>query len=115
MGAENALRVAMKSLRVALDVPLATLFDYLPQGTTLALHDDVAAAIEEFWRDAQSRFSLLGGDPERPLLPPAQMFVPAEEFYLRTLAEPALDVNGFESGSPHPQETVPPVEAGANP
>ena len=38
----------------------------------------------------------------------------AEEFYLRTFAEPALDVNGIESGSPHLQKTVLPVEAVAN-
>jgi acetylornithine deacetylase/succinyl-diaminopimelate desuccinylase-like protein len=38
----------------------------------------------------------------------------AEEFYLRTFGEPALDVNGFESGSPHLQKTVLPVEAVAN-
>jgi acetylornithine deacetylase/succinyl-diaminopimelate desuccinylase-like protein len=38
----------------------------------------------------------------------------AEEFYLRTFAEPALDVNGVESGSPRLQKTVLPVEAVAN-
>jgi acetylornithine deacetylase/succinyl-diaminopimelate desuccinylase-like protein len=38
----------------------------------------------------------------------------AEEFYLRTFAEPALDVNGIESGSPHMQKTVLPVQAAAN-
>jgi acetylornithine deacetylase/succinyl-diaminopimelate desuccinylase-like protein len=38
----------------------------------------------------------------------------AEEFYLRTFAEPALDVNGIESGSPHLQKTVLPVQAAAN-
>jgi acetylornithine deacetylase/succinyl-diaminopimelate desuccinylase-like protein len=38
----------------------------------------------------------------------------AEEFYLRTFAEPALDVNGIEGGSPHLQKTVLPVEAHAN-
>ncbi|MGH8738914.1 MAG: transcription-repair coupling factor, partial [Burkholderiales bacterium] len=64
------------------DAP-ATLFDYLPQAATLVLHHDVAAAIQEYWRDAQSRFKLLGGDPDRPLLAPAQLFVPEEEFYLR--------------------------------
>jgi acetylornithine deacetylase/succinyl-diaminopimelate desuccinylase-like protein len=37
-----------------------------------------------------------------------------EEFYVRTFAEPALDVNGIESGSPHLQKTVIPVRAGAN-
>jgi acetylornithine deacetylase/succinyl-diaminopimelate desuccinylase-like protein len=38
----------------------------------------------------------------------------AEEFYLRTFAEPALDVNGIASGSPHVQKTVLPVVADAN-
>jgi acetylornithine deacetylase/succinyl-diaminopimelate desuccinylase-like protein len=38
----------------------------------------------------------------------------AEEFYLRTFAEPALDVNGIEGGSPQLQKTVLPVEAHAN-
>jgi acetylornithine deacetylase/succinyl-diaminopimelate desuccinylase-like protein len=38
----------------------------------------------------------------------------AEEFYLRTTAEPALDVNGIEGGSPQLQKTVLPVLAEAN-
>jgi acetylornithine deacetylase/succinyl-diaminopimelate desuccinylase-like protein len=38
----------------------------------------------------------------------------ADEFYLRTFAEPALDINGIESGSPHLQKTVLPVVAVAN-
>jgi acetylornithine deacetylase/succinyl-diaminopimelate desuccinylase-like protein len=38
----------------------------------------------------------------------------AEEFYLRTTAEPALDVNGIVGGSPVLQKTVIPVEAEAN-
>lgn len=38
----------------------------------------------------------------------------ADEFYVRTFAQPALDVNGIQSGSPHLQKTVLPVEAVAN-
>jgi acetylornithine deacetylase/succinyl-diaminopimelate desuccinylase-like protein len=38
----------------------------------------------------------------------------ADEFYLRTFAEPALDINGLESGSPHVVKTVLPVVADAN-
>jgi len=38
----------------------------------------------------------------------------AEDFYLRTFAEPAIDVNGIATGSPHLQKTVLPVEAVAN-
>jgi acetylornithine deacetylase/succinyl-diaminopimelate desuccinylase-like protein len=45
----------------------------------------------------------------RPMDPRA-----AEEFYLRTYAEPSLDVNGIEGGSPHLIKTVLPVEAHAN-
>jgi acetylornithine deacetylase/succinyl-diaminopimelate desuccinylase-like protein len=37
-----------------------------------------------------------------------------EEFYLRTFAEPALDINGLAAGSPHLVKTVLPVLAEAN-
>jgi acetylornithine deacetylase/succinyl-diaminopimelate desuccinylase-like protein len=38
----------------------------------------------------------------------------AKDFYLRTFAEPAIDVNGIATGSPLLQKTVLPVEAIAN-
>ncbi len=38
----------------------------------------------------------------------------ADEFYIRTFAEPALDINGIETGSPQLQKTVLPVRAVAN-
>ena len=38
----------------------------------------------------------------------------AEELYVRTWAEPSLDVNGVEGGSPQLQKTVIPVNAEAN-
>ena len=38
----------------------------------------------------------------------------ADDFYLRTFAEPAIDVNGIATGSPTLQKTVLPVEAVAN-
>ena len=71
---------------------LSTLFDYLPAETTLVLHRDVPGATQAFWQDAQSRFKMLGGDPDRPLLPPAQLFVSAEEFYTRAKAFARVDL-----------------------
>ncbi len=91
---------------------VATLFEYLPRGCALALHHDVNAAIEEFWRDAQSRFKLAGGDADRPLLPPAQVFVPAEEFHLRSKAYPLIAVAPAEAGAHDDDE---PFEAAALP
>jgi acetylornithine deacetylase/succinyl-diaminopimelate desuccinylase-like protein len=38
----------------------------------------------------------------------------AQEFYLRTFAEPSLEINGIEGGSPRLQKTVLPVHAVAN-
>ena len=38
----------------------------------------------------------------------------ADEFYIRTFAEPALDINGLESGSRTASKTVLPVDAHAN-
>jgi transcription-repair coupling factor (superfamily II helicase) len=70
----------------------ATLFDYLPRESVLVLHGEVPSAAQEFWRDASSRFKLLGGDPDRPLLPPAQVFVPAEEFFARAKDFARVDI-----------------------
>ena len=53
----------------------------------------ISEAIQDFWRDANSRYKLAGGDPDRPLLSPPQLFVPAEEFYVRLQAFPRIDVD----------------------
>ena len=62
---------------------LATIFDYLPEAATLVFHHDVAGATQAFWRDAQTRHRMMSGDPDRPLLPPAALFLSGEEFYTR--------------------------------
>ncbi len=63
----------------------------------------------EGWRALPSGEEELDEQGARPADPRA-----AEEFHLRTFAEPALDVNGLVSGSPHLEKTVLPVEAEAN-
>ncbi|OQW39156.1 MAG: transcription-repair coupling factor [Proteobacteria bacterium SG_bin4] len=59
----------------------ATLFDYLPENTRLCLHHDVRPVIDEFWRDTQSRYQLLRGDSDRPLLPPTELFLTSDQFF----------------------------------
>jgi acetylornithine deacetylase/succinyl-diaminopimelate desuccinylase-like protein len=63
----------------------------------------------ESWRELPAGADELAEQGARPMDAGA-----ADEFYLRTFAEPALDINGIESGSPHIQKTVLPVEAVAN-
>ncbi|MCX8016819.1 MAG: transcription-repair coupling factor, partial [Rhodocyclaceae bacterium] len=64
----------------------ATLFDYLPADGTLILHGDVAAALAEFWADLKSRYKMLGGDRSRPILPPQEIFLREEDFFIRANA-----------------------------
>ena len=66
----------------------ATLFDYLPADATLLLHGDVPGAIAEFWADLQGRYKMLGGDRSRPVLPPAELFLRDEEFFIAAKALP---------------------------
>jgi acetylornithine deacetylase/succinyl-diaminopimelate desuccinylase-like protein len=61
------------------------------------------------WSVLPSGDEELAMDGARPSDPRA-----AEEFRVRTTAEPSVTVNGFESGSPRLQKTVLPVEAHAN-
>ncbi len=80
-----------------------TFFDYLGQQDTaagatsvkpaaLVLHGKVDEALERFWQDTRERHRFLQHDPERPLLPPAAMFMPAEEFFARTQAHATLSL-----------------------
>jgi acetylornithine deacetylase/succinyl-diaminopimelate desuccinylase-like protein len=61
------------------------------------------------WRSLMRGSEVLSDQGARPADPAA-----ADEFYLRTWAEPSLDVNGLAGGSPHLQKTVLPALAEAN-
>jgi transcription-repair coupling factor (superfamily II helicase) len=83
---------------------VATLFDYLPRNTALALHKDVPEAVNEFWRDTTTRHRMAAGDPDRPLLAPPQLFIPAEEFFVRMRDFPRVDL--ASGGDEEPEQPV---------
>ena len=70
----------------------AVLFDYLPKNTTLCLHHDIDDAITTFAKDATSRYNLLRGDPQRPLLETRELFLNAENFFIRVKDFARLDI-----------------------
>ena len=82
----------------------ATLFDYLPKDATLCLHNDVPAALRDFWRDAQARHEMLSGEKSRPLLPPADLFLSEEAFFTAAKPYTRLILNKGDGG---PTGTVP--------
>src|SRR5450631_369767 len=69
----------------------ATLFDYLPQ-VTCVIHGDVSAAAEAFWKDLKSRYDLLRGDRDRPLLEPRELYMPVEDLFVALKEIPRIDV-----------------------
>jgi len=70
----------------------ATLFDYLPKNATICLHGNVDAAIGQFGVDALSRYNLLRGDPQHPLLPLSDLFMDAEAFFIALKSYARLDI-----------------------
>ena len=68
----------------------ATLFDYLPQDALLLQHHDVPGAIAEFWRDTNDRYRMMRGERARPLLPPGDLFLSAEQFFIAAGVFPRL-------------------------
>ncbi|MDE2118704.1 MAG: transcription-repair coupling factor, partial [Betaproteobacteria bacterium] len=80
----------------------ATLFDYLPGNATLCLHHDMDEAIATFAKDAASRYNLLRGDPQRPLLEPHELFLNAEQFFTHAKDFARVDILPSPVATRHP-------------
>jgi transcription-repair coupling factor (superfamily II helicase) len=76
---------------------VGTIFDYLGDQAALCLHGKVDEALERFWADTRERHRFLQHDPERPILQPASIFMPAEEFFARTQAHATLSLRGSDA------------------
>src|SRR4051794_29157491 len=81
-----------------------TLADELRVGRAEPTDEELAG-----WQALPAGSEELADQGARPKDPRA-----ADDFYLRTFAEPAIDVNGIATGSPVLQKTVLPVQAVAN-
>jgi acetylornithine deacetylase/succinyl-diaminopimelate desuccinylase-like protein len=95
----NAVHVLMRAFAAVAAVP-----DELRTGTAPPTDDEVEA-----WKELEPGADVLADQGARPLDERA-----ADEFYLRTFASPAVDVNGIVGGEPELQKTVLPVEAHGN-
>ncbi|WP_252271513.1 transcription-repair coupling factor [Pseudomonas subflava] len=70
-----------------------TLFDYLPGDTQVFSLPGIEQAAEQFWSDARNRYEDRRVDPERPLLPPADIFLPVEDCFARLKNWPRVVVS----------------------
>jgi acetylornithine deacetylase/succinyl-diaminopimelate desuccinylase-like protein len=100
----NALEALLRCLGAVLPGPDGRLPQPLRAGVIPPTDDEVAG-----WGALPGGAEELASSGARPLDATA-----ADEFLLRTTAEPSVTVNGVEGGSPTLQKTVLPVEARAN-
>ena len=74
----------------------ASIFEYFGEQASVVLHGTVDESIERFWADTRDRHRFLQHDPERPILPPEQLFLKPEDFFALTHAHPTLSLRGVE-------------------
>ncbi len=77
---------------------VATLFDYLPGNTQVFSLPGIEQAAETFWTDVRSRYEERRHDPERPLLPPAELFLPVEDCFARLKRWPRVIADPASAG-----------------
>src|SRR5690606_5909919 len=80
----------------------ATLMDYVPQGSLVVTHGDAQTAIQRFQNDTHSRYAFLKNDRERPILPPASLFLSDEQFFGEIKPFARLSLGGAAPGAPKP-------------
>jgi transcription-repair coupling factor (superfamily II helicase) len=78
----------------------ATVFDYLGEAALVVLHGELEPVLQRFGQDAQERFRLAQGDPERPVLPPAHLFLSTEQFFAAIQNHASLSVRATTSVEP---------------
>jgi transcription-repair coupling factor (superfamily II helicase) len=72
----------------------ATFFDYLAPSTALVLHGEIDPALNRFWVDTRERHRFLQADRERPVLPPEDLFLKPEAWFVLAGAFAVLSLRG---------------------
>ena len=74
----------------------ATVFSYFGERAVIALHGEIDEALKRFWADTRERHKFLQHDPERPVLPPEDIYLRPEDFFTSCNAHAQLAVRGSE-------------------
>ncbi|HEX5313197.1 transcription-repair coupling factor [Aquabacterium sp.] len=74
----------------------ATIFQHLGEQAQVVLHGDIDEALRRFWVETRERHRFLQHDPERPILPPEDLFLKPEDFFTLANAHAQLAIRGSE-------------------
>ena len=73
-----------------------SLFDYLPAGTLCLFEAGCSDALQSFWQETAQRYEQLQHDIERPILEPAELYLPPDELDTRFAVLPSIAIQHFE-------------------
>ncbi len=65
----------------------SNVFDYFPRSgdpVWIVSIGDIEESIKSFWKDTQQRYEFLKHDLDRPILPPKDLFLDVDEFFIAT-------------------------------
>ncbi|WP_372862000.1 transcription-repair coupling factor [Spongiibacter sp.] len=77
-----------------------SLFDYLPERTALLRCAGIEAAAEHYWQDIHQRYEQRCGDTQRPVLSPAELFIPVPELFADIKRYPRLRLDSATVSRP---------------
>ena len=75
----------------------ASLFDYLPSNAILVHDAALQGALTKAWHDLEVRYEDRRHDVERPVLPPAELFIPTEEIETRLPTFASITLDAFKA------------------
>lgn len=85
----------------------SNLFAYLPDDAQVFSLVGVDTAAEAFWLDIRSRYAERRGDIERPLLPPADLFIAIDEYYSALKGHPRIIIDSQDVSPAVGKERLP--------
>lgn len=70
-----------------------TIFDYIDDSALWVIHNDIQTSANKLWQDISSRYTMLKGDPDRPVLSPQQLYLMPDELMAALKKSPRLILN----------------------
>ncbi|MCW8194063.1 transcription-repair coupling factor [Proteobacteria bacterium 005FR1] len=76
-----------------------TLFDYLPEQSLIFTVGDLEGAANSFWQEAGRRYDSRRVDPERPILPPHDIFIGHDGLFRELKSYPRVDLQSQDTAA----------------
>lgn len=86
----------------------ASLFDYLPDNTQLFTLSKLDQSADNFWQEISNRYEERRYDVTRPLLEPAEIYLPVNELFSAIKPLPRIKLEDSETSCKNPCSQTPP-------